>query len=499
MGTRPARSADSVHFLIFMLGFLLYLFLVLVLLLLVLALRESQNALKTLGSRILTLTREGPSSRPLLGRPYGSEDALKTLRSRISEFTKETKGNDIEAEDLTIGDISILVSTLSGELSWLRDYLRRSEQDTAARCMRISGLEKALHQEVSRLVAVYLESAQQAWNSLEKGKELLKMSCLECSTLTLSLAMIAEAEVIATPRGVDLVEEAEKAWTNIEGLCHTLKSRPSIEDHLTISALRAVRADFKSLLERRLSEVENQQKEGEKGVRQRIDEYRIMAQEREIVVAKRTEFGNAMCAGIVRLNPGVDSRVKKTIAARVAQRARSAYLYSNDSSQLHKAVSGDDHAVISSLIPNLAVPDEVAETIAHIEPATIEQIENTKKWISETKFELKASDRNAVFQILNAIATAKGMEFVLTKSQPEKVISDSWNRASAFAMENDILCEGSLFLLGSACPEHHVKAISLHLKGDLKTLEPGPAAEAAFVDDVRAKLARIHKVNVREL
>jgi hypothetical protein len=58
-------------------------------------------------------------------------------------------------------------------------------------------------------------------------------------------------------------------------------------------------------------------------------------------------------------------------------------------------------------------------------------------------------------------------------------------------MANDVICESSLFLLGSDCPQHQIKGISVHFRVDLQELEKDPATKAQFITDTKAKLATV--------
>jgi hypothetical protein len=76
---------------------------------------------------------------------------------------------------------------------------------------------------------------------------------------------------------------------------------------------------------------------------------------------------------------------------------------------------------------------------------------------------------------------------------------DAWNKSADFAMANDVLTEGSLFLLGSNCPEHQAKGISLHLQGDLRQLEATEGAKESFIQVTKRKIAAIHGANPEDI
>jgi hypothetical protein len=58
------------------------------------------------------------------------------------------------------------------------------------------------------------------------------------------------------------------------------------------------------------------------------------------------------------------------------------------------------------------------------------------------------------------------LSFAIVPTRPSNVVADSWNKSAEFTMANDVVSESSLFLSGSGCPEHEIKRISLHLRGD---------------------------------
>jgi hypothetical protein len=105
----------------------------------------------------------------------------------------------------------------------------------------------------------------------------------------------------------------------------------------------------------------------------------------------------------------------------------------------------------------------------------------------------------APFHIFAAIAQLHGLGFALMPSQTPAVLADSWNKAADFAMENDVICESSLFLFGSTYMQHQVKAISLHLGRDFHLLESDTNAKAEFMTDLKEKLARVQRSNLLRL
>jgi hypothetical protein len=142
------------------------------------------------------------------------------------------------------------------------------------------------------------------------------------------------------------------------------------------------------------------------------------------------------------------------------------------------------------LIPNLAVERQVA--IAR--PATIEEVEGTRQLTMATNINLDTSDPNAALHILAAIGQLQDLEYAMVPEPDRNVAYDSWNNPADFAMENGIITEGSLSLLGSSAVQHHVKGFSLHLAHEFRALKANPTEMASFVSDVRRKLAQLHNV-----
>jgi hypothetical protein len=148
--------------------------------------------------------------------------------------------------------------------------------------------------------------------------------------------------------------------------------------------------------------------------------------------------------------------------------------------------------MIGQLIPNLAVK----KTVAIARPATMTEVENTRRLTNSTQFSLNIGDPNVALHILAAIAKDQNLEFALVPEPDQKVNYDSWNNSADFAMENGIITEGSLSLLGSSAVQHHMKGFSLHFARDFRELKANPNAMKAFVSDVRTKLAKFHHIPI---
>jgi hypothetical protein len=91
------------------------------------------------------------------------------------------------------------------------------------------------------------------------------------------------------------------------------------------------------------------------------------------------------------------------------------------------------------------------------------------------------------------------MTFARIPTPSDDIMTDAWTKSADFSMENDVLTEASLHLLGSDCPEHHVKGISVHLRGELQELETDQSAMQQFIAETKSKLAAIHNVSPSEI
>jgi hypothetical protein len=101
-----------------------------------------------------------------------------------------------------------------------------------------------------------------------------------------------------------------------------------------------------------------------------------------------------------------------------------------------------------------------------IAPPTIEQIEEAARFTKDTNFTLSIADSNAVIHTLAAIAQQHDLSFAIVPTPPADVVADSWKKSAEFTIANDVVSESSLILSGSGCPDHEIKSISLHLRGD---------------------------------
>jgi hypothetical protein len=291
--------------------------------------------------------------------------------------------------------------------------------------------------------------------------------------------------VIAQPAGVDLVEETSRQWDAIVARCSELtKPVPSVPPELAIDALVALRHRFETKIEEILNMAPGANSEESNP---RVDEYAVMIRNDQAVAHEMEQIGVKMATSIDRLNGELDEPIRARIQDQVARRAAAGYLGRNGLDRANQCSKTARSQILGALVPNLAVQQDVAR----VEPATLQQVEETEKLLS-APFTLSAADPDAALHIMAGIAKSREMRFARIPAPPPAVMRDAWNKSADFAMENDLLTEASLHLLGSDCPEHQVKGISLHLQGDLSELEADESAMERFIVETKAKLAAIH-------
>jgi hypothetical protein len=280
---------------------------------------------------------------------------------------------------------------------------------------------------IEHLGKSYLEAAHQAWNALQKAKKQIEMSNAPGLSLTVRLTMIAQAQLAAKPDGMDVLKQPEEIWQKIQKSCQeTQQSLPTFEVKLMIDGLRTLQSDVSAALDHNKSELARLTPSGMTQNNQKIEEYAKVIQESEVVAQERIEQGVKICRDVENLNQGLQTGIKEKIQAKVEARARAAYLYKNDPHR-HR----DGATLMNSLIPNLAVQQEVHR----VNPATIEEIEQTKELIAKTSFTLDANNANAAFHVFAAIAKSHDLGFALMPSPTPEILADSWNKAADFALE----------------------------------------------------------------
>jgi hypothetical protein len=292
--------------------------------------------------------------------------------------------------------------------------------------------------EIELLRKNYLQSARQARDILDRA---LMMRLAR-------LVMIAEAQVMTRPGDTDPLTQPVNNWQEIQRKCdETHQATPQIEDDLKLETLRGLQRE---IMDWRVPQSD-----------QRIVEYATLIHESEIVAQERIKQGIEICHDLMTLNPDIAEGSK----------AQTRHY--------------DPAAIMNSLIPNLSVQ----QSVHRVRAATIEELENTRKLLSTTSFTLDATNVNAPFHVFAA----------LMPSPSPEVLADAWNKSADFALENDVICESSMFLLGSTCPEHQAKALTLHLRGDLAVLESDPRAKAEFLQNLKVKLGQIYSVSRMKL
>jgi hypothetical protein len=206
---------------------------------------------------------------------------------------------------------------------------------------------------------------------------------------------------------------------------------------------------------------------------------------KEVKHAVIEEFGD--------LNGNLSETVRIRAVEAIKRRGNDGYRFKNE--QLADSPSVRRHKIAGQLMPNFAVQSEVAI----VRPATIEEVERTRQLTTATNFRLDVWDPNAALHILGAIAQHQNLEFAIVPQPDAKVVSDSWNNPSDFAMANGIITEGSLSILGSTAPQHQAKGFALHLAKDLRSVKATRADTQAFVADVKAKIAQLYHVPIDQI
>jgi hypothetical protein len=196
-----------------------------------------------------------------------------------------------------------------------------------------------------------------------------------------------------------------------------------------------------------------------------------------------------------QINCDVKPELKTQVKESIVRRAQHGYQFKNIPERLNDPPAVFDEKIITQLMPNLGVQTNFPMT----RPATVEEVEQTRQFLSNTNFNIDVQDPNAACHIMNAIAENHGLEFVLIQQPDANMIHDSLNHPSDFAMETGIITENCLYLLASNFVHHLVKGISLHLKGHLGELKAKDCGVSTFACDVRMKLAAIHHVEPDEI
>jgi uncharacterized membrane-anchored protein YhcB (DUF1043 family) len=117
----------------------------------------------------------------------------------------------------------------------------------------------------------------------------------------------------------------------------------------------------------------------------------------------------------------------------------------------------------------------VQSEVELFEPVSFNEINYTNNIINN-KIE-SIEDPNAVFHVLNEIAKASDLKFVIIDSSKKEKKGgdlDIFRRPIDTALENESVTENTFHLLGSNVSGHSVKGFSVHLQGSLDTLPTEP-------------------------
>jgi hypothetical protein len=261
---------------------------------------------------------------------------------------------------------------------------------------------------------------------------------------------------------------------------------PYIEDDLTIQSLTQLHWQVRDEIAKRLKDLDDWSRRADlQRVSEPCDKDPAIADAKEIVAC-----GVKMSCDAQDFNPGLDESTKAAIQDGFKQRIERGRQGLSDPSLASELPEQNEQSSIADFLPNIAVKEKVV--LANL--PTIEQVAQTTELLSDRRFTVNTSDRSAVFHIFAAIAQVSNLKFAITPKPTPEVSRDSWNKSAAFAMANDVVTEGSIMLLGSTCPEHQVKAISLHLRGDFDALESDPNQKRDYIRDVQIKLAAVHGI-----
>jgi hypothetical protein len=137
-------------------------------------------------------------------------------------------------------------------------------------------------------------------------------------------------------------------------------------------------------------------------------------------------------------------------------------------------------------IPNPFVRQSVEVT----QPVFINQIRNTQKILSNSQVELSTKDPFVIFHIMNAVAKQNNIEFILSDFDEKLKTNDLIEKSVDFSLQNQVITEKSLFLLGSEDIQHHIKGFSLHLNGDPSDIPQNIELKRQYINEVKTKFAR---------
>jgi hypothetical protein len=338
----------------------------------------------------------------------------------------------------------------------------------------------------SELLVNYRLIAVQVRNALDTAADCLARPATHSEKLTVRVANLAEASASLSDRIQALLTESSTIWLHLFEICLSAGLKiPTIEPTLTQGSLLQRHLLLLDQLDARVNELVDE----EMNARQKIDQYRAMVVENQRISKEMRVRGGQMAQDTRELNPDLDSSVKARIQQDIERRARRGCQVLGDQGRSAQS------SIMTPLIPNLAVQT----TVCHVDPPKIDEVEETAKLTAAKNLSIDTSDGNAALQIMGAIAQRHNLNFALTPRPSADVMRDSWNKSADFAMENDVVNESSIILVGSTCPEHQFKGVTVHLRGNFDELEANPERKHSCVRDVRLRLAQAHDVHPNEI
>jgi hypothetical protein len=177
------------------------------------------------------------------------------------------------------------------------------------------------------------------------------------------------------------------------------------------------------------------------------------------------------------LNSGVDPEVVARAQADIRRRAE----WSGRSDGVGIDAVTKLRNELIRLAPNLAAPADVFNAPS----ASESDIAATKQLLTKGDFDIESAD--APLRLFGAIAEQIGLDFVVSGETTAEMTAASCARTADFAMGNDLVTENSLYLLGSGCPSHIAKGVSLDFDFDIDIFDRS-------AEEIREKLNRIHNV-----
>jgi hypothetical protein len=207
------------------------------------------------------------------------------------------------------------------------------------------------------------------------------------------------------------------------------------------------------------------------------------------------QFSQVAAQEISVFNPRGSQDVVARALATVPRRAEQDFQFKNLAEKLHENPAAVQREVLRQMVPNLTV----REVVVWVPPPTLQGVEETKRRVSDMNFTFSDRDPNFIVHMLDAIASDCGLNLVLIPEPSADVVRDACNKGSDFAMENDMVTENNLYLLGSTCPEHERKGLTLHLDVSYDEIMANKATKDRFIIEMTEKLARVHRIEPKDI